>query len=206
MHLSLIDKKENETINLFKNVSVEKVNMSLLYEVVENYLANNRRGTACTKLRSEVSGGGIKPWRQKGTGRARAGSIRSPLWRGGGVVFGPRPRDFGFSIPRKKKKLALIQSLVDKNNNSKLYAVEKIDDSLQKTKEVSNWIKTFEIQGTVLLVVHEKMPKFERASKNIPYLFVLNVNKLNVYDIMYYDNVILLKDAVEFLNTKMGAK
>jgi large subunit ribosomal protein L4 len=191
-------------VNFCDNIKIEKVNKALLHEVIENYLANQRQGNASVKTRAEVSGGGKKPWKQKGTGRARAGSNRSPIWRKGGIIFGPKPRDYSYSIPSKKKNSALLQSLVDKYQKKELIVIDDIDANIKKTKEVVGLLKNFDIKKNVLIVLNEKKELLERSTKNIPYAKLTYANKLNVYDVLYADTVIIIKSAVDFLNTKLG--
>jgi len=206
--LKIIDEngKDKGSINLWENISLEKVNTVLLHELIQIYMANQRRGTACTKMRSEVRGGGVKPWKQKGTGRARVGSIRSPLWKGGGITFGPKPRDYRCNVPKKEKKLALMHSILDKNNNGNLFVINKVNQEVQKTKEVADWFKLFGIKGEILIVLSEKKGQFEKMARNIPYIKVTYVNKLSPYEVLHSEKVILVEKAVNLLNERFGEK
>ncbi len=167
----------------------------LLHEVVVWQLAKRRRGTASTKTRAEVSGGGRKPWRQKGTGRARAGSIRSPLWRGGGVVFGPKPRDYFYRPPRKVRKAALKVALSDKLREQKLVVVRSLGLERIKTRDFAELMKRFEMDRA-LVVIPEADEVVEKSARNIPTVKVLRADGLNVYDILRYEQLMLLEPAV----------
>lgn len=180
-----------------------KVNPSLLHEVVRMYQANKRRGTASTKGRGEVSGSGRKPWRQKGTGRARVGSIRSPLWRKGGIIFGPKPRDYSYALPRKKLKLALSQALSDKLNNGELMVADKIEVANPRTKEMARIIKDLNLGEKVLLVVAGADEKLKRASRNIPSLGLTTALDLNAYQVLWHHKVILTKEALAGLEQRL---
>jgi len=170
----------------------------LIHEVVKMQLANRRAGTAATKNRSAVRGGGKKPWRQKGTGRARVGTIRSPLWRGGGVVFGPMPRDYSYKVPKKVRKGALRSAVLLKAQEGKLLIVDKLELKEAKTREFVQVMKDLSVQEA-LVVVSEKDETLERASRNVPGVKVLVVAGLNVYDIMRYDTLVMTQPALEKL-------
>lgn len=191
-----------EKIELPESVFGAKPNPYLLHEVVKMYQANKRRGTASTKTRAEVDGSGRKPWRQKGTGRARVGSIRSPIWRKGGVVFGPHPRDFSYTMPRKKIKLALKQALSDKLTIGEIAVIDKIELANPKTKEMAVLLKGLKIKGSVAIVFDKIDEKIKRAGKNIPYLGVIASKDLNAYDVLLYDKLIFTKDAIPVLEER----
>lgn len=176
--------------------SVE-VKKGLLHEVVRNHLANKRQGNAATKTRGLVRGGGRKPYKQKGTGRARAGSNRSPLFRGGGIVFGPQPRDYSYKIPRKAKWSALSSALTAKFADGEVMIMDAISISEAKTKEVKGLLDSLGMKGKVLMIVPEKDEKLELASRNIPGVNVARVKELNVYSILSHEKLIITKDAVE---------
>ena len=182
-----------------------KVNKALLHEVTLMYLANQRQGTACTKTKGEVSGGGIKPWKQKGTGRARAGSIRSPLWRHGGTIFGPKPRDYSYSMPAKKKKLALKSALKDKLKQTKLMVLESIDLSEQKTRALHKIFIKLNADTKTLLVVKAMDEKLKRVSRNIPYLKITEARGLNAYEVLNCQDLVIVKEAVESLENMCKA-
>lgn len=174
-----------------------KVNKGLLHEVVRNHLANKRQGTAYTKTRGLVRGGGRKPYRQKGTGRARAGSIRSPLWKGGGTVFGPQPRDYSYRLPKKAKWIALSSALAAKFADGEITVLDDLSISEPKTKAVQGLLESLGLQNNVLMIVPEKNEALELASRNIPTVDVVRVNELNVYAILSHEKLLIAKEAVE---------
>ena len=182
-------------IALSESIFGAEVKPYLLHEVVVWQLACRRRGTAKTKTRGEVRGGGKKPWRQKGTGRARAGSRRSPLWRGGGTIFGPQPRDYSYTVPKKVKRAALRMALSDKLNEQKLVVLRGFDLEAIKTKDFISVLDRFEIKKT-LVVTSAVDEVLERSARNVPGVKVLRSEGLNVYDILRYESLILLESAV----------
>ena len=190
---------ENQKVNeieLDERIFHAKINPSLFYDVVRKSLASQRTGTASTKNRTLVRGGGAKPWRQKGTGRARAGSRRSPLWRGGGTIFGPMPRDYSFSLPKKVKQAALRAALSLKLQEGKLILLDNFPLSGFKTRQVLDTLKKFQVED-VLIVTEEKRLFLERSARNIPKIQVLRYEGLNVYDILNHEHLILLSPVVQ---------
>jgi len=183
-------------IELDDRVFDAKVNSSLLYDAVRMHLTSQRKGTAATKNRALVRGGGAKPWRQKGTGRARAGSRRSPLWRGGGTIFGPMPRDYSFSLPKKVKQAALRAALTMKRQEGKLILVDGFPMEGFKTRQVIEMLRRFQVEDA-LIVTDEKNLFLERSARNIPNVEVLRYEELNVYDILNYEHLILLRPAAQ---------
>ena len=178
------------------------VKVHVLHEVVTMQLANRRAGTASTKGRSEVSGGGRKPYRQKGTGRARAGSIRSPIWKGGGVVFGPTPRSYAYRVPKKVRRQALKMALSDKLRENCLIVVDQFDLEEIKTKrflEVMDALKTED----ALIVEDRKIETLELSSRNVPNVKVLRVEGLNVYDILKFKNLILIEPCIKQIEKRL---
>ena len=173
-----------------------KVNEALIHDVIRKDLASQRKGTAATKNRALVRGGGAKPWRQKGTGRARAGSRRSPLWRGGGTIFGPMPRDYSFALPKKVRRAALRAVLSLRLQEGKLVLLNDFPLAGFKTRQVLEVLKRFQ-EEDALIVTDEKHPHLERSSRNIPGIEVLRYGSLNVYDILNHEHLILLRPAVE---------
>jgi large subunit ribosomal protein L4 len=169
----------------------------LLQEVVRYQLARRRQGTAHTKNRSAVRGGGRKPWRQKGTGRARAGSSRSPLWRGGGTIFGPTPRTYAYSMPKKKRRAALCSALSLKVREQAFRVIEQFDVPHPKTRQVVDLLQRFTEQPKVLLLVGEPHKTLHLSARNIPHVKVLPVVGLNVYDLVHYTTVICAEEAIE---------
>jgi large subunit ribosomal protein L4 len=168
----------------------------LLYEVVHYQLARRRQGTAHTKSRSAVRGGGQKPWRQKGTGRARAGSRRSPLWRGGGTVFGPMPRTYAYDMPKKKRCAALCSALSLKVQENAFRIIDHFDVLQPKTRQVVQLVQRFTAQSKVLLVVGEPDEPLHLSARNIPDVKVLPVVGLNVYDVLHYTTLLCAEEAI----------
>jgi large subunit ribosomal protein L4 len=179
------------------NVFGVEVKDHLLHEVVRYQLARRRQGTAHTKNRSAVRGGGRKPWRQKGTGRARAGSSRSPLWRGGGTIFGPMPRMYAYSMPKKKRRAALCSALSLKVHEQAFRVIEQFDVAHPKTRQVVDLLQRFTTQPKVLLLVGEPHETLHLSARNIPHVKVLPVAGLNVYDLLHYTTVICAEEAIE---------
>lgn len=172
-----------------------EVNEAVLHDAVVMQLANRRQGTHDTKTRAEVSGGGRKPWRQKGTGRARHGTIRSPIWRGGGIVFGPHPRDYGYTMPKKVKRLALKSALSAKVSAGDIMVLDELKLDQPKTRDMVNILNNLKVDDA-LLVMAGKDEAVEKSARNIPNIKPTMANILNVYDILAYDKLIMTKDAV----------
>ena len=191
-----IDRKQVGDIELNDNVFGVEVNGALLHQAVVMQLASQRLGTHATKTRAFVRGGGRKPWKQKGTGRARSGSRRSPLWVGGGTVFGPHPRSYAFSMPRKQRRLAIKCALSDKVQEGSLLVLDALDFEAPKTKQVVKLLQTFEIDNKALIITAEEAENVERSSRNIPGVKAINTTGLNVYDILNHDKLFVTKDAV----------
>jgi large subunit ribosomal protein L4 len=173
-----------------------EVREHLLHEVVRYQLARRRQGTAHTKSRAAVRGGGQKPWRQKGTGRARAGSRRSPLWRGGGTVFGPMPRNYAFRMPKQKRRIALCSALSLKLREQAFRVIDDFGVTHPKTRQVVQLVQRFTAQPRVLLVVGEPCEPLHLSARNIPSVKVLPVIGLNVYDLLHYTTVICAEEAI----------
>lgn len=173
-----------------------EMNNHAMYEAVKNYLANQRQGTQSAKTRAEVRGGGRKPWRQKGTGRARQGSIRAPQWKGGGVVFAPKPRDYSYSIPKKVKRLALKSALTSKVVDKEIIVLDSLTLEQAKTKEMVKVLSNLKASKKSLIVIPERDENVIRAASNIPGVKTAYVNTINVYDILNCDSFIITKDAV----------
>lgn len=184
-------------IDLNEAVFGIEVNEHAVYEVVKNQLANKRQGTQSAKTRAEVRGGGRKPWRQKGTGRARQGSTRSPQWTGGGVVFAPKPRDYSYSVPKKVKRLALKSVLTSKVNDEEIIVLDKLELDAISTKAAQEVISKINIGRNALFVVAERDEKVYRSFKNIPNVDTVVADKMNVYDILKYDSFVVTQDAVK---------
>ena len=183
-------------IELCDNVFGIEVNKGTMHLAVVNQLANRRQGTQSTKTKSEVRGGGIKPWRQKGTGRARQGSIRSAQWIKGGIVLGPKPRSYRYSLSKKVKRLALKSALTSKVNDNDILVLDQLTFDAIKTKQMINVLKNLKVDSSVLLVLPEKNETVEKSARNIPGVKTALVNTINVFDILKYDKFIITKDAV----------
>ncbi len=194
---------EGETIGEIKlneDLFNAKINKHIVHQIVKRYLADKRRGTASTKGRSDVRGGGKKPWKQKGTGRARAGTIRSPLWVGGGIVFGPQVRDYGFSIPKKMKLVALKSVLSDKVTNDTMIILDKIELKNGKTKEITEIFNKFNLNNEKILIVIEKEnEQIKRAINNLTNVIAVTANKINTYDVLNSNKVLVTKNALEVI-------
>lgn len=171
-------------------------NKTVLHDAVVMQLATWRQGTAAAKTRSEVSGGGRKPWRQKGTGRARAGSIRSPLWRKGGVVFPPIPRDYGYKLPKKVRRLALKSALSSKVIDGNLIILESLDFQAPKTKEMVAVLNALNVNNKALVVTADENANVELSARNIAGIKPVEARGINVYDLLAHDKLVITKDAV----------
>ncbi len=173
-----------------------EVNNSVLHTVITNYLANQRQGTQSTKTRTEVRGGGIKPWRQKGTGRARQGSIRAPQWTGGGVALGPKPRDYRYSINKKLKKIALKSAISAKYEAYEIYVVEDLKMDEIKTATIAKMLKGMEIDSKALIVTANLDENVYKSARNIKGVTPTYVDVLNSYEVLKHDKFIISKEAV----------
>ena len=191
-----IEGKEVETIELSDAVFGVEVNEHLVHMAVVNQLANNRQGTQKAKTRSEVSGGGRKPWRQKGTGHARQGSTRSPQWTGGGVVFAPTPRDYSFKMNKKEKRAALKSALTAKVEENKFIVIDEIALSEIKTKSIANMLKGLDV-SKALVVLEDGNVNAEISARNIADVKTAKTNTINVFDVLKYNTVVATKAAVQ---------
>ena len=189
--------KEVGTIELNDAVFGVKVNEHLVHMAVVQQLANNRQGTQKAKTRSEVSGGGRKPWRQKGTGHARQGSTRSPQWTGGGVVFAPVPRDYSFKLNKKEKRAALKSALTDKVANGKLVVVDALTFDAPKTKEFAKVMTNLNVNDKALVVLNDNNENVVLSARNIPTVKTSLTNTINVYDVVNAKTLVLTQDAVK---------
>lgn len=185
------------TIDVSDAVFAVEVNKSVLHDVVVNYLANQRQGTQSALTRTEVRGGGIKPWRQKGTGRARQGSIRAPQWTGGGVVFAPKPRDYSYRLNKKVKRLALKMALTTKASENDIYVVEDLKFDEIKTANAVNMLKALGISEKALVVTAKSDKNTYCSVRNIEGADASNVDTLNVYEILSHKKFVIAKDAIE---------
>ena len=174
----------------------------LFYDVVLSQLAKRRSGTAATKNRTAVSGGGKKPWKQKGTGRARAGSSRSPLWRGGGIVFGPTPRSYEIAVPKKVRKLALCSALSMKLKENKMLIIDKLEFPVIKTKAVVSILKQLGLSN--VLIIEQENLNLEMSARNVPHVKVMRPEGLNVYDVLKYEHIVITQPCVEKLQGRLA--
>lgn len=180
------------------------VNGPLLHQAVQAYMANQRQGIQSTKTRAEVRGGGRKPWRQKGTGRARQGSIRSPQWTGGGVVFAPKPRDYSQKLPNKMRRQAMLSALSSKVRNNEIIVLDSLEMEEPKTAFIHGMLKKFNADKKSLIVVKCKDEMVVKSSRNIPGVKTTFAGSLNVYDILKYDNFVITKEAVKEVEEVYG--
>lgn len=196
--LAVLDKtgKKVSDIELKDEIFAIEPNKSAMHLVVVNYLANQRQGTQSTLTRSEVSGGGKKPWKQKGTGRARQGSTRAPQWTHGGIALGPKPRDYGFDVNKKVRKLAMKSALSSKVAADEMIVVDDFSMDAIKTKEMANILSAVKAGKKTLIVLPEKNDVLYKSARNIEGTNVSLVNTLNVYDILNCNTIVVLKDAV----------
>ncbi len=197
--------KREGTFELDKSIFTGKYNPALIYQVVKMYRSNKRTGTASTKVRSEVSGGGKKPWRQKGTGRARTSSIRSPIWRGGGIIFGPHPRNFKYQLPKTLKKVSLIHSLNSKLRDGLFGVIKELKIEEPKTKIFKTIIDKAKLGGSILLTVDKNDKNLYLASRNIKSITVTLYSNLNSFDVLRHNNFLITEEAVESLSKKLKA-
>ena len=190
-----IEGKKVGDIELAESIFGVEVNTDVMHEVVVNYLANQRQGTGSTKTRSEVTGGGKKPWKQKGTGRARQGSIRAPQWIKGGIALGPKPRSYKYTLNKKVKRLALKSALSSKVLENKLIVLDSLNFDEIKTKNMSQVLSNLNVTKA-LVVLPESNLNVQASAKNIPNVKTALVNTINTYDILKYDTFVVTKDAV----------
>ncbi|MFH0812369.1 MAG: 50S ribosomal protein L4 [Pseudomonadota bacterium] len=198
-----LDNKKVDESHLADEIFGVEVRSHLLHDVVKMQLANRRRGTACTKNRSEVSGGGKKPWKQKGTGRARAGTIRSPLWKGGGTVFGPLPRDYSYKVPKKVRKNALRSAISQKLKENKLVIIDSLHLETKKTKKFVSIMENLHIPSALIIDMDNLNLKL--SAGNVPGFKVLNPEGLNVYDILLFDYLVLTRVSLEKIEKRLSA-
>lgn len=184
-------------VSLRDSIFNTKVNKYLVHQAVKRYLANRRRGTASTKNRSEVRGGGAKPWKQKGTGRARAGTNSSPIWVGGGIVFGPAPRDYSFSLPKKMKVAALKSVLSDKLENKEIIIIDKLSLEENKTSKMVEILKNLQAFKKPLIITEKEDSIIALSVRNIKGAQVLPVSKINTYDLINHEKIIITKKALK---------
>ena len=194
-----IDGKKVDTVDLKDEVFGIEPNEAVVHSVLVNYLANQRQGTQSTKTRAEVSGGGRKPWRQKGTGRARQGSIRAPQWIKGGIALGPKPRSYKYTVNKKEKRLAIKSVLSSKVLEKELTVVNEIKLKEIKTKEMQKALNNLKVEGKTLILLPEKNETVQKSARNIEGVKTTLVNTINVYDLLKYKNLVVTLDTVKKL-------
>jgi large subunit ribosomal protein L4 len=191
-------------VEVSEKLAQVRVNPQLLHDVIVGYQRNRRRGTASTLTRGEVRASGKKPWRQKGTGRARAGSVASPIWRGGGVTFGPKPRDFRRLIPRGLRERALEAAFADKLREGQVVLVERIPDTGGKTKEMARWLTQIDAQRKPLIILGEPGVDVVRAARNIAGAAVARMESLSAWVLMAHGKLVVAKDVFNKLQERLG--
>ena len=194
-----IEGKKVKTLELNEEIFGIEPNEAVVHSVLVNYLANQRQGTQSTKTRSEVSGGGRKPWRQKGTGRARQGSIRAPQWVGGGIALGPKPRSYKYTVNKKERRLAIKSMLSSKVLENELVVVDSLPLKEIKTKEMVKALNNLKVEGKTLILLPEKNEIVQKSARNIEGVKTLLVNTINVYDLLKYKNLVVTVDTVKKL-------
>ncbi len=194
-----IEGKKVKTIELKEEVFGVEPNEAVVHHVLVNYLANQRQGTQSTKTRSEVSGGGRKPWRQKGTGRARQGSIRAPHWVGGGIALGPKPRSYNYTVNKKERQLAIKSMLSSKVLENELTVVENLPLKEIKTKEMARVLNNLKVEGKTVILLPEKDEVVQKSARNIEGVKTLQVGTINVYDLLKHKNLVVTVDTVKKL-------
>jgi large subunit ribosomal protein L4 len=199
-----VNKEKVGEVDLKEDIFAVEIKPYLLHEVVVWQRACRRGGNASTKTRGEVAGSGRKPWRQKGTGRARVGSIRSPIWRGGGTVFGPRPRSYAYTLPKKMRRAALKMALSSKLANGQLVVLDDYPGATPKTKEFVQVMKNFDLKKALFITL-EGHKTLELSARNVPYVQVLPAAGLNVYDILRYDHLVLLSPVVAAIEERLAS-
>ena len=194
-----VEGKKVSTVNLKEEIFGIEPNEAIVHSVLVNYLANQRQGTQSTKTRSEVRGGGRKPWRQKGTGRARQGSIRATQWIKGGIALGPKPRSYTYRINRKEKQLAIKSLLSSKLAEKDLVVVDKFDYKEIKTKQVVDTMKNLKVEDKALILLPAKDEVVQKSARNIANVGTSSVNTINVYDLLYYKKLVVTVDTIKKL-------
>ena len=194
-----IDGKKVKEIELNESIFGIEPNEAVVHSVLVNYLANQRQGTQSTKTRSEVSGGGRKPWRQKGTGRARQGSIRASQWVKGGIALGPKPRSYRYTVNRKERQLAIKSALSSKVLEKELVVVDSLEMKEIKTKEMAKILNNLKVEGKTLMLLPEKNENIQKSARNIEGVKTTLVNTINIYDLLKYKNLVITLDTVKKL-------
>ncbi len=194
-----VEGKKVKEIELKEEIFGIEPNEAVVHSVLVNFLANQRQGTQSTKTRAEVRGGGRKPWRQKGTGRARQGSIRAPQWVKGGIALGPKPRSYKYTVNRKERRLAIKSMLSSKVLEKELVVVDALDLKEIKTKEMAKILNNLKVEGKTLILLPEKNENVQKSARNIENVKTTLVNTINVYDLLKYKNLVITLDTVKKL-------
>lgn len=194
-----VEGKKVKTLDLKEEVFGLTPNEAVVHSVLVNYLANQRQGTQSTKTRAEVSGGGRKPWRQKGTGRARQGSIRAPHWVGGGIALGPKPRSYNYTVNKKEKRLAIKSLLSSKVLENALTVVDHLELKEIKTKEMAKILNNLKVEGKTVILLPEGNENVQKSARNIEGVKTLRVDTINVYDLLKHKNLVVTEDTVKKL-------
>ena len=194
-----VEGKKVSSVDLKEEIFGIEPNEAVVHSVLVNYLANQRQGTQSTKTRAEVRGGGRKPWRQKGTGRARQGSIRAPQWIKGGIALGPKPRSYKYTVNKKERRLAIKSLLSSKVLENELTVVDAFNFDSIKTKQMVNALTNLKVEGKTLIVLPEKNENVQKSARNIENVKTLQVNTINFYDLLKYKNLVLTLDTVKKL-------
>lgn len=198
--------EELRTVELNDDVFNTEYSEGSVYYAIRNENANKRVGTACTKTRSEVKGSTSKPWKQKGTGRARSGRRRSPVWVGGGIVFGPKPRDYSYSMPKKAKRLAMRSILSQINREERMTVIEDFSIESGKTKDLIAVLKNFSPEMKTMIIMKDDDQMLKRSARNIPWVSYMTYNRLNAHDLFYTEKLIILETAAKNLNDFYAVK
>ena len=194
-----VEGKKVKSVDLKEEIFGIEPNEAVVHSVLVNYLANQRQGTQSTKTRSEVSGGGRKPWRQKGTGRARQGSIRAPQWIKGGIALGPKPRSYKYTVNKKERRLAVLSCLSSKVLENELTVVDTLEMKEIKTKEMAKVLTNLKVEGKTLILLAEKNENIQKSARNIEGVKTTLVNTINVYDLLKYNKLLLPLETVKKL-------
>ena len=198
--------EELRTVELNDDVFNTEYSEGSVYYAIRNENANKRVGTACTKTRSEVKGSTSKPWKQKGTGRARSGRRRFPVWAGGGIVFGPKPRDYSYSMPKKAKRLAMRSILSQINREERMTVIEDFSIESGKTKDLIAVLKNFSPETKTMIIMKDDDQMLKRSARNIPWVSYMTYNRLNAHDLFYTEKLIVLETAAKNLNDFYAVK
>lgn len=208
MKLDVFDKngKKVSTVDVAENVFGVTPNENLMAQYIRIFLANQRQGTSSTKTRDERRGGGRKPWRQKGTGRARHGSIRSPIWRKGGVTHGPKPKSWNLNLPKRMKRAAIVSALSDKQVQNQIKILDKLEMKAPKTKTVADVFEKLNVSGKSLVVLNHTDETLRKSARNIKNVTVVSAQNLNAYDLLRAKNVVFLENSIKLVNDKYASK